>query len=732
MTSSNSRGQFKTFRRVSLSIILGLTGLFLSPHGLQVPYENLTISLPWSYIFPLIAALAYGWRYGLIAGLSGGALYPMLLWANNGYANLGNVLLLLNYLVIAGLASRKSSVLPFIKNRLTRLGILYLLGIVLFYLSFHVFFNRLLSLNPPFWSDKGNITQLTPFILNVFLVKDSINLLLVTVLADMLLRMNKVRLSLGLDYREYMSRNHHILFLAIGSSIVLWILLTFTRVILLPSDSIINQRDLLSLYVITTSSLVMGRIVVYFQERQNITRAFLKDSEERYRVLFENNMYPIVVSRLNGEIILMNQKTLEFFKANQANIKLYNTSDSWLDLSLRDQYIETIQKTGKAENWEVEIRNLEGTFKTVIISSNLIDYKNQPALLTIFNDISERKVMENELKESEEKYRSLFENANDGIFILCDNYMVDCNTTTAELFGLDREELLKFTPWDLSPEHQPDGQSSNEKGHVLLTEVLSGKRARFDWMHTRADGSLFEADVSLNRLNYNGKPAVMAIIRDQSEKARHDREVHLAAMKGEELERARLARELHDGLGPLLSTCKIYLHTAKEDTGRTALEHALSKINQIIDESLASLREISRNLSPHILRNFGLVQAIKSFTEKLDNRIEFQFNHNINPTTRYNEAIETSLYRILTELINNSLKYASATTIRIDLHEKSSSIELSYHDDGVGFDFDEKSRSNNGLGLSNIYSRVNAIGGTIKFITSANKGVEVFISVKLQ
>lgn len=75
-------------RKILISVISGLLCFFLSPYGIQISWDVITISLPWSIVFPILVSIVYGWKYALIAGLSGGALYPFYLWVNNGYPNL--------------------------------------------------------------------------------------------------------------------------------------------------------------------------------------------------------------------------------------------------------------------------------------------------------------------------------------------------------------------------------------------------------------------------------------------------------------------------------------------------------------------------------------------------------------------------------------------------------------------------------------------------------------------
>ena len=118
-------------------------------------------------------------------------------------------------------------------------------------------------------------------------------------------------------------------------------------------------------------------------------------------------------------------------------------------------------------------------------------------------------------QKAERHYRALFEAANDAIFILEGARFVECNPKTLKIFGFARKkDLLGRTPWDLSPRKQPDGNSSKTKALKLIRKALAGKSQRFFWKHTRADGTLMDAEVSLVRLDLNHRPYIQAIVRD--------------------------------------------------------------------------------------------------------------------------------------------------------------------------------------------------------------------------
>ncbi|MEQ8714499.1 MAG: histidine kinase [Cyclobacteriaceae bacterium] len=201
-------------------------------------------------------------------------------------------------------------------------------------------------------------------------------------------------------------------------------------------------------------------------------------------------------------------------------------------------------------------------------------------------------------------------------------------------------------------------------------------------------------------------------------------------LEGQEQERKRLAREIHDGIGPTLSTLKMNLANIQSEIENkdTRLDQKFQRSYQMIDEAADDLRTISHNLMPKVLSDFGLVEAIDSLCDKIDEaglRVEFI------PTgleERLNKVNELGLYRITQELINNTLKYGHANKITVQLIRRDAGLRLMYEDDGKGFDLKSTSK---GLGLMNIENRAKALAGRVTFDSQPMQGMTCIVDVPL-
>lgn len=207
-----------------------------------------------------------------------------------------------------------------------------------------------------------------------------------------------------------------------------------------------------------------------------------------------------------------------------------------------------------------------------------------------------------------------------------------------------------------------------------------------------------------------------------------NRRILTAVLRTEEKARSHFAKELHDGLGPLLSSAKMSLTAITRDETDPEQRKLLQNTTTVIVEAIRSLREISNNLSPHVLNDFGLVRGIQNFVDKsvAIHDVQLHFATNLKEE-RYDTDVEVILYRVICELINNSLKHAACRSIRLSLMRTGEQLTLAYSDDGRGFD--PQAMMDSGMGLSNIASRVNSLGGSFEIRSSAGQGMEASIAI---
>ena len=203
-----------------------------------------------------------------------------------------------------------------------------------------------------------------------------------------------------------------------------------------------------------------------------------------------------------------------------------------------------------------------------------------------------------------------------------------------------------------------------------------------------------------------------------------------AMLKGQEEERGRIAKDLHDGLGGLLSGTKLSFINMKENLLLTP-ENAIQfeKSLSMLDTTIADLRKVAHNLMPESLVKFGLNDALKDFCSSIQLASNITVDYQkIGLDRKIGNTAETFMYRIIQELVNNAVKHSQATEILVQIAFANDKIVLTVEDNGTGYD---KSQITTGDGLDNIAYRVKYLNGTIDTLTTASNGTSVTIELNV-
>ncbi|OQY04867.1 MAG: hypothetical protein B6I20_02210 [Bacteroidetes bacterium 4572_117] len=396
---------------------------------------------------------------------------------------------------------------------------------------------------------------------------------------------------------------------------------------------------------------------------------------------------------------------------------------------------------------ELEACRKNGQKFPIELSLSSWEINNRKYYTGFIRDITARKHAENELikakeraesdkekiKESEEKYRTLFENMTNSFALHkivldkknkpVDYVFIEVNKMFEIQTGLKKENIInkKVTEVLTGIENDP-ATWIDIYGKVALT----GKQIQFEQF-----SELLNKWYSV--LAFSNKKGFFAtIFSDITEQKRIEKKILNTIIDTEEKERSRFSRELHDGLGPMLSTIKMYFQwlATNKDSSKTDL--IVEKGESNINEAIETLKEISNNISPRTLNRFGLIAATETFINKLKETSAYKINLKSDLGIRLEPNIEITLYRVITELINNTFKHANANIIDIEiLHDKKQAVLITkYFDNGEGFDVNKEINKNQGFGIMNIQQRIKTLGGELT-INSGEKGMNVKIIIHL-
>jgi signal transduction histidine kinase len=198
-----------------------------------------------------------------------------------------------------------------------------------------------------------------------------------------------------------------------------------------------------------------------------------------------------------------------------------------------------------------------------------------------------------------------------------------------------------------------------------------------------------------------------------------------------ENERKRIAGDLHDDIGPMLSAIKLHVNHVEPVNAEERI--VIEKSGKLIDEVIHRFREIAYNLLPNTLVRKGLITAVNEFIDKISQAHSLKINFVYDDDIRLAADSELNLYRIVQEIIHNAVKHAQATELFIQLYKKNNQLVFIANDNGIGFNYDGLNISHSaGLGLLNIQNRVTLLNGKLTIKSENCKGTNYIILIPLE
>lgn len=470
-------------------------------------------------------------------------------------------------------------------------------------------------------------------------------------------------------------------------------------------------------------------------EERKASELSLFKSEERYGLVTKLSGYIVydydiinqtvawagaVEDILGYTINELEEKTIEQLANLIHPEDLYKVHQSYVTAT------NSILKTSLQYRYLTKNRNYIWTETQAFLFSN--DQNKPYRWLGIMKDITEQLRIQSLIKESEEKLRTIFNTSKDGIVLLNkDLEIFDINSAALNRSTYSREEIIgkNFLRFFITNETDSITQ------HLISIwnkDVIDNIEAEF----IARNGSPLPVEISVTAVQIDKQEMLLLIVRDISERKQLEKQLLHSVIDTEEQERVHFSQELHDGLGPLLSAAKMYTEWLAEPGPGVDSKLIITDLQKLLEESTRTVKDISFKLSPHILQNYGIVEALKAYTEKVTNTTQTQIVIEAADIGRFDETIETIVYRVICECINNALKYANANNIFVYFKMTDSILNIDISDNGVGFDLNTVSQKHKGMGLLNIQSRLKSINGHFHLQSTRNEGTKISINVPLQ
>ncbi len=352
--------------------------------------------------------------------------------------------------------------------------------------------------------------------------------------------------------------------------------------------------------------------------------------------------------------------------------------------------------------------------------------------------IAERKRAEVALRESEERYRELFENAKDAIYVhdLQGTY-IKINRAAEELSGYSRDEIVghNFTEF-IAKEHLRFVR------HSFCTKLATAGETTYEVDVIAKDGRRVPVEVSSRAIYENGQiVGVQGMARDITERKLAQDALQMFSrhlIDAQEDERRRISRELHDQIGQILTAVKMNLYAVQQFCKMSEAGTYVKDNIEAVDEALRLVRDLSVDLRPPVLDDLGLVTALCWYVDRYLKRTGLSVEVTIDlpdHNERFSRERETACFRIAQEALTNIARHAQATQIQVQLVKDGNVLILVVRDDGVGFDLDslrKRASRTATLGLVSMQERAHAAGGTVEIVSVRSQGTEVRFTLPLE
>lgn len=457
------------------------------------------------------------------------------------------------------------------------------------------------------------------------------------------------------------------------------------------------------------------------EESRRRAEAAVRESEARFRSVFERAGAGLALGDWEGRWVLVNPAFCRFLGYEAAELVGHST----LDVTHPDDHPLT---TRHLEEGNAGVRRVIDLEKRYVRKDGAIVWGHlsavelpaqpgeRPMRFAIIQDVTERKRAEEALRESEARYRTLFETSMDAIFMADrEGRVLEANPATLALFGVSQDDLPGLRIGDL--------HAGGSAAHAFLrTIVARGAVQDYEVTMRRRDGTPMDCIVTARaRRDAAGRVVrYEGIIRDvtaqrAAERGLRDLSAHLLRVQDEE--RRRLARELHDSTGQDLAALAMNLAVARQDGAAGPRgQKALADSQEIVDRCARGLRTLSYLLHPPLLDEMGLVAALRWLGEGFQERSGIRLTLTLpDDLGRLGHEMETALFRIAQEALNNVRRHSGGTSASVRLGREGRRVRLEIEDDGPAPLGERRERRPGiGVGLAGMRERARQLGGRLE------------------
>lgn len=504
-----------------------------------------------------------------------------------------------------------------------------------------------------------------------------------------------------------------------------------------------------------------GNLTVHFNQNETQLKNLKLFNDYTLLKLANNgkNLIALLVERVHPDLAVWIGAELKLALGN--NIRLNQNASQWAELSKPisvSGYQEVLDNQLKPNIGRILVRTFIAlVLITLIISALMLLQVMQQAtsleneLLLVEKSITENHEIDNtkgefisilkpmayrirfqlnELKSNQlevnDRLYQFYRASVDAIVIHHDRVPIFFNPAFPEMTGYPESTLYRLRLFDIIKIDED-----------LLNEAREGRQPTVEGLLRQSNGNMLYVEVQVKSIKFRGQVAESVVVRDITHRKFMERELQLQRMRqvksvidGQEKERQRLSRELHDGLGQNLVAIKLKLESIPHDIDGE-LNATLAQVKQMFNHTIEEVRRISNNLMPAALKEFSLAVVLRNLCNEVESNSGISVGLTVGVLPEpIDQLLKTYVYRIVQEALTNVIKHSGASRANITVYADFSNLHLIIEDNGVGFN--TSTPTDTGNGLYNMKERAILLNGSINIISSQGKGTKIVAQFPLK
>jgi PAS domain S-box-containing protein len=524
-----------------------------------------------------------------------------------------------------------------------------------------------------------------------------------------------------------------------------------------------RKWDQESILILQTIANIIGNAI-----QKTYSRKSLEISQQYFASLFDKAPEGIAIVSPDGIVKQVNDEFCRLFGYKPKEAVGNNLDELILPREMLNEARELTQAAAKGE--KVKTEGVRYTKESVpayvsIIGVPIIFREKNEGIYVIYHDISERKLAEKNLQESQTKFKTLFDSSKDAIFLMKEDIFIDCNKAAISMFETTEEEVIGESPLKFSPLYQPSGEESEQLIKNKIQQAMQGDSLTFDFTHISGKGVTFETEISLNKVILKESTFIQAIARDITSRKKSEKDLLFAKEKAEESDSlktaflASMSHEIRTPMNHILGGLDLLLDpdisAEEKEEFHNIIKKSSTQLLKLIDD-IIDVSHLDAGQVDIKKESFQLDEFLREMEEEVNNfwedkpHLDFQINTSAHVShINHIHTDRVRLKQVLISLLSNAFKFTNEGSIELGYELKNDdTLRFYVSDTGIGVPPESKKvifeqfrqvdyehtreYEGAGLGLTLAKGMVELMGGNIWVESEDGKGTTFYFTINIE